>query len=123
MDVLTVALGAGIGGGLRYALGSWLLARWGDSFPWHTLLINVTGAFLIGILAALAFERELMSPQMMRFLAAGVLGGFTTFSALSFETFALLEAGRTFQGLAYLFGSGVAGLLAAWLGVLAGRAA
>lgn len=121
MDIAAVALGAGIGGGLRYALGSWLLGRWGDAFPWHTFAINIGGAFLVGILGALAFERELLTPQTTRFLAAGVLGGFTTFSAMSYEGLALLEAGRRLHALAYMFGSPAAGLLAAWLGLLVGR--
>ncbi len=121
IDIAEVFLGAGIGGGLRYALGGWLAQRWGTAFPWHTLAINVSGAFLLGMLTALSTERGVLPPSARLLLGVGLLGGFTTFSTLSYESIALIEQGRVLQGAANMFGSGALGLLAALLGLAAGR--
>jgi fluoride exporter len=121
-DVAGVVIGAGIGGGLRYVLGGWMAERWGASFPWHTLVINVSGAFLLGVLMAVTVERNLLPGSMRLLLGVGVLGGFTTFSTLSYESIALVEQGLIMQGALNMFGSAVLGLGAAVLGLLAGRA-
>jgi len=121
-DVAGVVIGAGIGGGLRYVLGGWMAERWGASFPWHTLVINVSGAFLLGMLMAVTVERNLLPGSMRLLLGVGLLGGFTTFSTLSYESIALLEQGFFVQGAANMFGSAVLGLGAAVLGLMAGRA-
>lgn len=121
-DLAQVVLGAGIGGGLRYVLGTWITQRWGDAFPWHTLAINVGGAFLLGVLLALNVERDIGSPSLRLLLGIGVLGGFTTFSTLSYESIALVERGLVMQGMANMFGSGVLGLIAAIAGLALGRA-
>ena len=121
-DVAAVVVGAGVGGGLRYVLGGWMAERWSASFPWHTLVINVSGAFLLGVLMALTVERGLLPPSMRLLLGVGVLGGFTTFSTLSYESIALVEQGMIAQGAANMFGSAVLGLVAAVLGLMAGRA-
>jgi len=120
--VMQVVVGAGIGGGLRYALGGWLAGKWGTAFPWHTLVVNVAGAFLLGLLMALSVERELVPAQVRLFLGVGILGGFTTFSTLSYESLALIEQGFVAQGAANMFGSGILGLAAAILGLAVGRA-
>lgn len=121
-DLLAVFVGAGVGGALRYALGGWMAERWGTAFPWHTMVINVSGAFLLGMLMALTVERGLLDPSMRILLGVGLLGGFTTFSTLSYESVALLEQGAYLQGLGNMFGSGVLGIAAAMLGLIAGRA-
>jgi CrcB protein len=121
-DIAQVVLGAGIGGGLRYVLGTWITQRWGDAFPWHTLAINVGGAFLLGLLMAISVERGAGSPSLRLLLGVGVLGGFTTFSTLSYESMALVERGLVLQGAANMFGSGVLGLVAAIAGLALGRA-
>jgi CrcB protein len=117
-----VAAGGAIGASLRWGIGTWMVGRTGSTFPWHTMLINVAGAFLLGLLMALSLERGAISGDWRLFLGTGVLGGFTTFSTLSYESIALMQSGLMTAGLANMFGSGVAGLLAAWLGVVAGRA-
>lgn len=122
VDIAAVVVGAGIGGGLRYVVGGWMAERWGTAFPWHTLVINVSGAFLLGVLMAVSVQRGLVSPEMRLFLGVGVLGGFTTFSTLSYETVALLEQGFVVQGAANMFGSGVLGIAAAIAGLILGRA-
>ena len=121
-DVASVVVGAGVGGGLRYVLGGWMAQRWGTSFPWHTLVINVSGAFLLGVLMALTVERNLLPGSMRLLLGVGVLGGFTTFSTLSYESIALVEQGMIAQGAANMFGSAILGLGAAVLGLFVGRA-
>ena len=120
--VVAVFIGAGIGGTLRYVLGGWMAERWGVSFPWHTLVINVSGAFLLGVLMALTVERSLLPASTRLFLGVGILGGFTTFSTLSYESVALVEQGLLVQGVANLFGSAVLGAIAAVAGVFVGRA-
>src|SRR5574340_1609411 len=116
-DIASVILGAGIGGGLRYVLGGWMAERWGVSFPWHTLVINVSGAFLLGLLMSLSLERDLLPPSMRLFLGVGVLGGFTTFSTLSYESIALVEQGLVMQGVANMLGGGLLGMGAAVCGL------
>ena len=121
-ELAAVALGGAIGASLRWGIGTWWVDRTGPGFPWHTMFINVCGAFLIGVLMALSMEKGLISGDWRLFLGTGVLGGFTTFSTLSYESLALMQDGLWAAGLANMFGSAVAGLLAAWLGVVAGRA-
>lgn len=120
-DLALVVAGAALGGGMRYVLGGWLAERCGTSFPWHTLVVNVSGAFLLGVLMALSVERDLVPASARLLLGVGVLGGYTTFSTLSYESVVLLERGLTFQGLANMFGSGLAGLVATVAGLAAGR--
>lgn len=120
-DILVVVAGAGIGGGLRYALGTWLAERWGTSFPWHTFAVNVSGAFVLGVLMALSAERGMLPGAWRLFLAVGIMGGYTTFSTLSYESVALLERGLWGAGALNMFGSGLVGLAAAYLGMFVGR--
>lgn len=122
LDIMGVMLGAAVGGGARYVLGGWIAERWGASFPWHTLAINLVGAFLLGMLMALSAERSLIAPQLRLFIGVGILGGFTTFSTLSYESIALIEQGMFVQGATNMFGSAVLGLGAVLAGLLVGRA-
>ena len=119
--VVAVFIGAGIGGVLRYTLGGVMADRWGSTFPFHTMVINVAGSFLLGALMALSVDRGVVSAEMRLLLGVGVLGGFTTFSTLSYETVALFEQGLRVQGLLNMFGSAVLGIAAAVAGLLAGR--
>lgn len=120
-DIVRVVIGAGIGGGLRYVVGGWVAERWGASFPWNTLVVNLTGAFLLGVLLALNVERGIGPASLRLWLGIGLLGGYTTFSTLSFESVALLERGLVLQGALNMFGSGVLGLVAAIAGLALGR--
>jgi len=120
-DLVAVVVGAGIGGGLRYAIGLWLAERWGTSFPWHTFVVNISGAFLLGIVMALSAERGLVTPEWRLFLGVGVLGGYTTFSTLSYESIALIERGLVLNGALNMFGSAFVGLVAVVAGLYVGR--
>lgn len=120
--IIQVFIGAGVGGALRYAVGGWIAERWGATFPWHTMAINVGGSLLLGMLMALSVERGVVSSEWRLVLGVGVLGGFTTFSTLSYESIALLEEGMILQGAGNMFGSAVLGLAAAVVGLFMGRA-
>ena len=121
-EIALVGVGGAIGAVLRYTVGLAITARATPGFPWNTLAVNVIGAFLIGVLMALPLGSGVPGAATRLFLATGVLGGFTTFSALSYESVMLIENGAALAGFANMFGSGVLGLAAAWLGLVAGRA-
>ncbi|MDR3685926.1 MAG: fluoride efflux transporter CrcB [Coriobacteriia bacterium] len=121
-EVAAVAVGGAIGATLRWGIGTWMVGRTGAGFPWHTMLINVVGAFLIGVLMALSVERGVVSGDWRLFLGTGVLGGFTTFSTLSYESIALMQSGLWSAGFVNMFGSAILGLGAAWIGIVVGRA-
>ena len=114
---LLVALGAALGGVLRYAVGAWVVARWGAGLAWAgTGAINVSGSFLIGVVLELVAREGGLSPAWRVFLATGVLGGYTTFSTFAWETLGLLGAPARPLGLLYALGSLVLGVVAAFAG-------
>jgi len=119
--MLLVALGGAMGSVLRHALGGAIARQGTVAFPWGTLLVNVLGSFAIGALLTLAESRITLSPEMRALLVTGVLGGFTTFSAFSWEALALTRAGHAPQALGYVAGSLVFGLAAGWAGHLLTR--
>ncbi len=114
--------GGGLGSLLRVALGSAIQARAGSVFPWGTLCVNLVGCFAIGLVATLADDRALLPESLRSFLIAGVLGGFTTFSAFGLETQRLFEGGATSSALAYALASVVFGIAASASGVALVRA-
>jgi CrcB protein len=88
-----VALGGALGSVARYLLTSLIQTRTGSPFPLGTLVINITGSILLGFLLRYALETPVITPEMRGFLATGVCGGYTTFSAFTYETAALIEDG------------------------------
>jgi CrcB protein len=125
--------GARMIGYVAAALGGALgaLARWGmaealphdpGGWPWATLLVNLVGCLVLGLLIAAVFARLPDSPWLRPFLGTGVLGGFTTYSAFAVETVQLTEAGRPALAAGYVLASVVGGVGASALGLLAGRA-
>ena len=91
--ILVIALGAAVGANLRYALSLWAAQQWGAAFPYGTLLINVLGSFLIGVVMILATTRAAIGIPWRLLIVTGLLGGFTTFSTFSFETYQLFVEG------------------------------
>lgn len=88
-----VALGGALGSTLRYLVASAALAWLEPGFPWGTLLVNLVGSFLIGVVQQVALEALLIGEETRLFLTAGVMGGLTTYSAFSYDTVRLLETG------------------------------
>ena len=118
--VPVVALGGMLGASARFALErSWPAA--GDSLPWATLFINVSGCALIGMLMVHVNEAGRAHPLLRPFLGVGLLGGYTTFSTYAVQVHALLLAGKPALAMVYLFGTTLAALVAVGLGVAAAR--
>lgn len=107
----------------RLWASSWVNHRFGVEFPWGTLVVNVTGAFAIGALAAFTIPdtRWVMSPRFNQFFMVGVCGGFTTFSAFSLQTMDLMQRGSWFYALANMAASVGLCLLATVAGFLVGH--
>lgn len=110
--LIWVCIGSAVGGGIRYLLSNWTLRAFGAAFPYGTLAINVLGSFLIGLVLAL----DGLSAVLRVALTVGVLGGFTTFSAFSFETLRLLQDGAWGAAALYAGASLLGGLGACSLG-------
>jgi len=122
--IVAVGIGGAIGAVLRYLIGSAFLQRFGPGFPWGTFFINVTGSFLIGAVAQLAFTRSFgVTPMVRAFAATGVLGGYTTFSTFSLDSVVLVGDGAAPLALAYAAGSVVSGIIAAYFGQVVARLA
>jgi fluoride exporter len=114
-----IGLAGALGALARYILGRFIAERAGSQFPFGTFFINVTGAFAIGLLFAFA-GRKLINPAVQSLLATGFLGGYTTFSTMSWEGVQLARGGSTRLSLLYLAGNVAVGLLAAGLGLAFG---
>ena len=120
---LAVAVGGAMGSVARFWLAGVMTTLTGPRFPWGTLLINVLGSFVIGLVAAatLTPERIAMHPTMRVFLMTGVCGGFTTFSAFSLQTLELMQGGELVPAFGYAVGSVVLCVVATYCGWLLGR--
>lgn len=122
MDSLLIFVGAGCGGIFRYWISNvsyWLLGR---QFPYGTLVVNVSGCFLMGILFVFLLERfNGFGPQLRSLLLIGFLGGYTTFSSFSIETLNLFENGALLSAIVNILLSVILCLAATWLGIIGGR--
>ncbi len=120
MIYLLVGLGGALGSVVRFWLSGVVDTRIGETFPWGTLVINVTGSFAIGFFATLTGPegRVFASSYTRQFVMIGLCGGYTTFSAFSLQTLSLAREGQWLQAGGYVFGSVVACLIAVWLGHL-----
>ncbi len=114
-------LGAAIGGAARYALSSVVGWRFGGRLPLGTMIVNVSGCFLIGLIMTMLTERLDVHPNWRLFLVVGVLGGYTTFSSFAWETYESVRGGNALFGLANVVLSVVAGYGAVWCGALLAR--
>jgi len=118
---LWIAAGAVLGANARYLVAQWAAERLGAAFPFGTLIVNLTGSFVLGFLLSLTTERFAVSPAMRLFLAVGFLGSYTTFSSYTVESLGLLQNGAPASGLLNILGNNVAGLICALLGVYLAR--
>jgi CrcB protein len=122
MTYVWIALGSALGGMARHWCSGFAMRHLGESFPWGTLLVNVLGSLVIGLVAALAASegRFLLPSDARLFVMVGVLGGFTTFSAFSLQTLALLQAAQWLYAGANIVGSVLLCLLFVWAGYALG---
>jgi CrcB protein len=120
---IAVAVGGAMGSVARFWLASAMTVLTGPRFPWGTLLINVLGSFVIGLVAGLTLTpvRVSMLPDVRIFLMTGVCGGFTTFSAFSLQTLELLQNGDVVPAFGYAIGSVILCVIATYCGWLLGR--
>jgi len=119
--LLYVAIGSAIGGMGRYLLGGLIQRLLATTFPAETLLINISGSFLHGLVIRYAVETPTLTPELRAFLTIGLCGGYTTFSSFSYETVALLEDGEWARAALYVVASVVLSLLATLLGLALAR--
>jgi CrcB protein len=112
-NFLLIGLGGALGSMLRYGIGLLIATK---PFPLSTLLINITGSFIIGLVIAFSLKSEAFAHNWKLFLATGLCGGFTTFSAFSAENLLLLQNGKLLLPALYISCSVLLGIAAVWMG-------
>ena len=121
---LWVAIGGALGSMARYGVGGLVSSKFGETFPWGTLVINITGSFVIGFLGAMTVPEGKMSPQSrvvaMQLLMTGVCGGYTTFSSFSLQTLNLLRDREWLYAGGNVLLSVLLCMIAVWIGYLLG---
>lgn len=115
-----IFFGSGLGGVARFALSGLVAHRFGETFPWSTFVINVTGSFLIGFIATLTDPegRILVGSTARQFIMTGILGGYTTYSSFSLQTMTLARDGDWLRAGANALGTFTLCFVAVWLGHL-----
>ena len=121
MTLLFLAVGGAFGAVSRYLVQDWVHALVGGRFPWGTFAVNISGSFVLGVVFALAMEREILSPEIRLPLMVGFIGSYTTFSTLMLESWVLVEEGDIPHMLFNLVGSVVIGMIAVVAGIAVGR--
>jgi len=119
--VLAIAVGGAAGSVLRYWMSTWVYGLLGRTFPYGTLVVNVLGCLLMGMLYVLLLDRFSGDPLVRAGVLVGLLGGFTTFSTFSMETILLLEEGTWIKAGTNMLSSLILCVVATWFGVLLGR--
>jgi len=119
--ILWISLGAIVGANLRYLIGQSTARFFSSSFPYGTLVINVTGSFVLGFFLVLTSERILADPRWRLLIAVGFCGGYTTFSSYAYETFALFEQGQWLASALNIFFSNGLCLIGVVLGAVLAR--
>ena len=117
VQMLMVGLGGFFGAISRYWVSGWIQRRFGEGFPLGTLVVNLLGCFLIGLMMHLVLTRDWISPNQRFLLVVGFLGSLTTFSTFGYETLLLLDEGRPTAALGYVGLNCIVGMAA----VMAGR--
>lgn len=118
---LMISFGAILGANCRYWLGDWVARQFGAPFPFGTLLINLLGSFVLGMVMVSIVDRILVDPRWRMLLVVGFLGSYTTFSSYTYESVTLILEGQFWPGILYLFGSSLLGGLAVLVGISLGR--
>lgn len=115
MKIVYVALGGALGASLRYLTYILINRKISSSFPWDTLLVNLLGCLLIGIIAAI-YSKNQSNENIQLFLTVGLLGGFTTFSSFALGSINLFASGMSRQAIFYILASNIFGLLLSYAG-------
>ena len=121
MQLFYIGLFGGLGCIARYLTSGWVSQLLGRNLPYGTLVVNIIGSFLLGLLMVLGLRSAVFSPEIRLGLAVGFMGGFTTFSTFSYETLRMLEDGHFWQAGINIFLNVILCLLFALLGVLVAR--
>lgn len=122
MPLVMIGLGGFAGAIARYLVDGAVAERASGAFPWGTLLVNVSGSFILGLLFALSADRAVLPAEIRGPLLIGFIGAYTTFSTYMLESWRLVESGAIGLALLNILGSVALGLMAVFLGLLAGRA-
>lgn len=120
-ELMLVALGGGVGALGRYLTAVLAARLWGETFPWGTLIVNLVGCFVIGLVYAAGVEAGAIGPRTRLFLMTGLLGGLTTFSAFSLETSTLLMQGTEWHAVLNLLTNVAGGIGLFMVGLTIGR--
>jgi len=115
--ILWVALGGAIGSAARYGVNVWSGRMFGTEFPWHTIIVNIVGCFVMGALTEMMALKLNVGQETRAFLTTGILGGFTTFSAFSLDFAYLVERKQLAAAGGYALASVVISLLAVFAGM------
>jgi fluoride exporter len=119
--LLYIAIGSALGGVSRYLFGGFVQRLVDTTFPAGTLVINITGSFLLGLILRYAVETPTLTPEVRAFLTVGFCGGYTTFSTFSYETLELLRDGEWMRASVYVAASVLLSLLGTFIGFALAR--
>ncbi|HLW06859.1 MAG TPA: fluoride efflux transporter CrcB [Marinilabiliaceae bacterium] len=115
--LILVGLGGGIGSVFRYLTSLYVTKYFQTAFPWGTLIVNILGSLVIGLLLGLFARGGLSHPDFKFLFVVGFCGGYTTFSAFSLESMTLFQSGNSFLALLYIAASVLISLFAVWIGL------
>jgi fluoride exporter len=121
VTLVFIAVGGAAGSVARYLVDGWVLDRLGGSYPYGTLAVNMTGAFVLGLLSALTIDRSILPADIRAPVMIGFLGAYTTFSTLMLESWRLVESGDVVAGTLNVVGSMALGIAAVVAGLTIGR--
>jgi fluoride exporter len=121
VEYLVISIGGILGANARYLVANWVSQRLGAGFPYGTFIINISGAFVLGLFMAFLQDRAFVHPNYRLFFATGFLGAYTTFSTMTYESLRLFQDGSFLLGFTNLFGSIVIGMIGVFLGFVIGR--
>lgn len=123
INILLVALGGSMGAVSRYLVSLWAAERIGTDFPYGTLLVNIVGCFIIGFFMTMTTEKYIVNPYWRMLVTVGFVGGLTTFSSFSYETFRLMADAGWQGAMLNMLGNCMLGFFATWLGIYLARLA
>ncbi len=119
---ILIGIGGILGANARYLVSVWAARRIGASFPYGTLIVNLSGSLLLGFIATAIVGRVVYEREIQLLVSIGFLGAYTTFSTFAFESVGLIRRRAYVLATANVLGSAVLGLLGAWIGAMVARA-